>query len=170
MVQIMGSVAVQAVKKMVPPLFVRAVVTGALFGAVVSVGLSVFSTIQAALYPEQFGLFGLNAGQILFMAILGLFIGAIAGLATCTGAVAALWFEATESSVVVPRTLTAGIGAGAMTVIYTVVVLHVLGATGLGLVGIGVGFATVSGLLAALHTQRLIRRSQVSSPGGDLLT
>ena len=45
-----------------------------------------------------------------------------------------------------------------MTVVYTVVVFYVLGTTGLALVGIGAGVATVAGLLAAFHTRRLLRR------------
>lgn len=85
----MGLVAVQTLKKIVLPLFIRAVFTGALLGASVSAGISGFSTIQAALHPGQFGLWGMNGAQIFFMAILGLIIGAFAGLATCAGTLAA---------------------------------------------------------------------------------
>jgi hypothetical protein len=45
-----------------------------------------------------------------------------------------------------------------VTAVYTVIAFHALGATGLALAGFGAGFATVSGLLAAIHTRRLIRR------------
>lgn len=157
----MGLEAAQTVKTIVLPLFIRAVFTGALLGAFVSAGLSGFSTLQAALDPEQFGLWGMNGGQIFFMAILGLLVGALAGLATCAGTIAALWVEAAQSSsVTVPRALTAGLGAGAVTVIYSVTVFSVLGTTGLALVGIGFGIATFSGVLAAFHTRQLVRRYQ----------
>ena len=157
----MGLEAVQTVKIIVLPLVIRAVFTGALLGAFVSAGISGFSTLQAALYPEQFGLWGLNGGQIFFMAILGLLVGVLAALATCAGTIAALWVEAAQSSsVAVPRELTAGLGAGAVTVIYSVIVFSVLGTTGLALVGIGFGIATVSGALAAFHTRLLVRRYQ----------
>jgi hypothetical protein len=101
----------------------------------------------------------MNGGQIFFMAILGLVVGAVAGLAAGAGSVAALWIDASNSlSVVLPRPLTAGLGAAAVTIVYTVIAFHLLGATGLALAGFGAGFATVSGLLAAFHTRRLIRR------------
>ncbi len=45
-----------------------------------------------------------------------------------------------------------------MTFVYTLIVFYVLGTTGLALVGIGIGFAAVSGLLAASYTRLLIRR------------
>jgi hypothetical protein len=119
----------------------------------------VFSTVQAALYPEQFGLWGMNGSQIFFIAILGLVIGAVAGLAAGAGSIAALWIAANTSiSVVLPRALTAGLGAAAVTAVYTVIAFHALGATGWALAGFGAGFAAVSGLLAAFHTRRLIRR------------
>lgn len=141
------------------PLFVRAVFTGALLGACISAGVSGFSTVQAALYPERFGLWGMNGGQILFMALIGLSVGTIAGLAACAGSVAALWIEATTSSSdILPRALAAGLGAGAMTAFYTVTAFHVLGATGWALAGIGAGLAAVSGLLAGFHTRRLACR------------
>ena len=160
----MGPAAVRNVKTVAPPLLVRAVSTGALLGAFISAGTSVFSTVQAALYPAQFGLWGMNGGQIFFIAILGLVIGAVAGLAAGAGSVAALWIDANTSlSVVLPRALTAGFGAAAVTAVYTVIAFHALGATGLALAGFGAGFATVSGLLAAFHTRRLIRRYH--SPG-----
>lgn len=155
----MGLEAVQTVKTMLLPLVVRAVTTGALLGAFVSAGISGFSTLQAALYPDQFGPWGMNAGQIFFMAILGLPFGALAGLAAFAGTMAALWVEAGQSSsVTVPRARTAGLGAGAVTVMYSVVVLSAFGTTGLPLVGIGLGIACVSGMLAAFHTRRLVRR------------
>lgn len=155
----MGPAAVRNVKTVASPLLVRAVFTGALLGACISAGISAFSTIQAVLYPEQFGLWGMNGGQIFFMAILGLVVGAVAGLATGAGSVAALWIDASTSlSVVLPRALTAGLGAAAVTAVYTVIAFHISGATGWALAGFGAGFATVSGLLAAFHTRRLIRR------------
>ncbi|WP_307035491.1 hypothetical protein [Arthrobacter sp. B3I4] len=76
------------------PLLVRAVLTGALLGATVGAGISAFSTIQAVLYPEQFGLWGMNGGQIFFMSLLGLVVGSAAGLATGAGSVVALWIDA----------------------------------------------------------------------------
>lgn len=116
------------------------------------------STIQAVLYPEQFGQWGMNGGQIFFMAMVGLVVGAFAGLAAGAGSVAALWIEArTSLSVVQPRALTAGLGAAAVTAVYTVIAFHVLGATGPALAGFTVGFATVSGLVAAFHTRLLTR-------------
>lgn len=155
----MGPAAVRNVKTVALPLLVRAVSTGALLGTFISAGTSVFSTVQAALYPEQFGLWGMNGGQIFFMAMLGLVVGAVAGLATGAGSVAALWIDANTSlSVVLPRALTAGLGAAAVTAVYTVIAFHALGATGWALAGFGAVFATVSGLLAAFHTRRLIRR------------
>ncbi|MCQ9163976.1 hypothetical protein [Arthrobacter sp. STN4] len=142
------------------PLLAGAVFAGALLGACVSAGVSVFSSIQAALYPEQFGLWGMNGGQIFFMTMLGLVVGAVAGLATGAGSVVALGIDAsTSSSGVLPRALTAGLGAAVVTAIYTVIAFHVLGASGLALAGLGAGFATISGLLAAFHTRRLIRRN-----------
>lgn len=78
----MGPAAVRNVKTVALPLLVRAVFTGALLGACISGGISAFSTVQAVLYPEQFGLWGMNVGQIFFMAMLGLVVGAVAGLAT----------------------------------------------------------------------------------------
>jgi hypothetical protein len=155
----MGPAAVRNVKTVALPLLVRAVFTGALLGGFISAGISSFSAVQAALYPEQFGLWGMNGGQIFFMTMLGLVVGAVAGLATGAGSVAALWIDASTSlSVVLPRALTAGLGAAAVTAVYTVIAFHALGATGLALAGFGAGFATVSGLLAAIHTRRLIRR------------
>lgn len=150
----MRPVAVRNVKTVALPLLVRAVFTGALLGACISGGISVSSTVQAALYPEQFGLWGMNGGQIFFMAVLGLVVGAVAGLAAGAGSVAALWIDASNSlSVVLPRPLTAGLGAAAVTIVYTVIAFYLLGATGLALAGFGAGFATVSGLLAAFHTR-----------------
>lgn len=155
----MGPAAVRNVKAVALPLLVRAVFTGALLGACISGGTSVFSTVQAALYPEHSGLWGVNGGQIFFVVMLGLVIGAVAGLAAGAGSVAALWIDASESlSVVLPRALTAGLGAAAVTAVYTVIAFHALGATGWALAGFGAGFAAVSGLLAAFHTRRLIRR------------
>ncbi|WP_148045235.1 hypothetical protein [Arthrobacter oryzae] len=155
----MGSAAVRNVKTVALPLLVRAVFTGAVLGACIGGGISTFSTIQSVLYPEQFGLWGMNGGQIFFMAILGLVVGAVAGLATSAGSVAALWIDArTSLAVVLPRALTAGSGAAAVTAVYTGIAFHVLGATGLALAGLGAGFATVAGLLAAFHTRRLVRR------------
>ena len=146
---------------MVLPLMIRAILSGAVLGASVSAGISGFSTLQAALYPEQFGLWGMSGGQIFFMAILGLLVGALAGLATGAGTVAALWVEAARSSAAtVPRALTAGLGASAATVIYTLIVFHALGATGLALGAIGFGIATVAGVVAAFHTRLLVRHSQ----------
>ncbi|MDJ0322013.1 hypothetical protein [Pseudarthrobacter sp. PS3-L1] len=155
----MGPAAIRNVKTVALPLLVRAVSTGALLGACISAGISAFSIVQAALYPEQFGLWGMNGGQIFFMAVLGLVLGAGAGLATGAGSVAALWIDASTSlSVVLPGALTAGLGAAAVTAVYTVVAFHALGETGLALAGFGASFATVSGLLAAFHTRRLIQR------------
>lgn len=155
----MGPVAVRNVKTVALPLLVRAVSTGALLGACISGGISGISTVQALLYPEQFGSWGMNGGQIFFMAMLGLTVGAIAGLATGAGSVAALWIEATtSSSVMLPRALTAGLGAAAVTVVYTVIASYVLGSTGLALAGVGAGLSTIAGLLAAFHTRRLVRR------------
>lgn len=155
----MGPVAEQNVKTVAAPLLVRAVRIGALLGACVSGGIAAFSAVQAALDPEQFGLWGMNGGQIFFMVMLGLAVGAVAGLATFAGSIAALWIDATASSAVVqPRALTAGLGAGAVTAVYTSTVLHALGTTGWALVGVGAGLATVSGLLAAFYTGRLCRR------------
>ena len=157
----MGLDAVQTVKTMVLPLLIRAVLTGAILGASVSAGISGFSTLQAALYPEQFGLWGMSGGRIFFMAILGLLVGALAGLATWAGTVAALWVEAAQSSsFTVPRALTAGLGAGAVTLIYSVIAFHALGTSGLALVVIGTGIATVAGVVAAFHTRLLVRHSQ----------
>jgi hypothetical protein len=155
----MRPAAVRNVKTVALPLLVRAVFTGALLGVCISGGISTISTVQAALYPEQFGLWGMNGGQIFFMSMLGLVVGAVAGLAAGAGSVAALWIDASmSSSVAMPRALTAGLGAATVTAVYTVVVFHTLGATGLALAGFGTGFATVFGLLAAFHTRRLIRR------------
>lgn len=155
----MGLAAVRNVKTAALPLFVRAIFTGGLLGACTSAGISGFSIAQAALYPEQFGPWGMNSGQFLFMAVLGLMVGAVAGLTTCAGSVAALWVEAAASSSdILPRTLTAGLGAGVMTGVYTVIVFQVLGAAGLALAGFGAGFAAASGLLAAFFTRRLVRR------------
>ena len=72
----------------------------------------------------------------------------------------ALGIDASTSlSVVLPRAPTAGLGAAAVTAFYTVIAFHVLGASGLALAGFGACFATVSGLLAAFHTRRLICRN-----------
>ena len=60
----MGQAAERNVKTVALPLLVRAVSTGALLGTLISAGTSLFSTVQAALYPEQFGLWGMNGGQI----------------------------------------------------------------------------------------------------------
>ena len=155
----MGPAAARNAKKVALPLLIRAIWSGALLGACVSAGISAFSTIQAVLYPEQFGQWGMNGGQIFFMAMVGLVVGAFAGLAAGAGSVAALWTEArTSLSVVHPRALTAGLGAAAVTAIYAVIAFQVLGATGLALAGFTVGFATVSGLVAAFHTKLLTRR------------
>lgn len=155
----MDPAAVRNVKTIALPLLVRAVSTGALLGTCVSAGISAISIIQAVLYPEQFGLWGMNGGQIFFMAMLGLAVGAVAGLVTGVGSVAALWIDASMSlSVAMPRALTAGLGAAAVTAVYTVIAFRALGATGWALAGFGAGFAAVSGLLAAFHTRRLIRR------------
>ena len=82
----------------------------------------------------------MNGGQIFFIAILGLVTGAVAGLATGAGSVAALWIDANASlSVVLPRALTAGMGAAAVTAVYTVIAFHALGATGWTLAGFGAG-------------------------------
>jgi hypothetical protein len=51
----MGAAAMRNVKTIGLPLLARAIFTGALLGARISAGISVFSTIQAALHPEQFG-------------------------------------------------------------------------------------------------------------------
>ena len=155
----MGPAAVRNAKKVALPLLIRAVWSGALLGACVSAGISVFSTIQAVLYPEQFGLWGMNGGQIFFMAVVGLVVGSFAGLAAGAGSVAALWIEASPSlSVVQPRAPTAGLGAAAVTAAYTVIACHALGATGAALAGFTAGFASVSGLVAAFHTRLLTRR------------
>lgn len=155
----MGPAAVRNVKTVALPLLVRAVFTGALLGSCVSGGISAFSTVQTVLYPEQFGLWGMTGGQIFFMAMFGLIVGAVAGLAAGAGSVAALWIDASASlSVVLPRALIAGLGAAAVTAVYTVIAFQALGATGLALAGFGAGFAAVSWLLAAFHTRRLIRR------------
>jgi hypothetical protein len=156
----MGLEAVRKVKAMVLRLLIRAVVSGAILGASLSAGISGFSALQAALDPEQFGLWGMSGGQIFFLAILGLLVGALAGLATGAGTVAALWVEAAQSSsATVPRALTAGLGAGAVTVIYSVIVFQALGASGLALAAIGFGIATVAGVVAAFHTRLLVRHS-----------
>ena len=76
----MGPAAVRNVKTAALPLLVRAVFTGAPLGMCVSAGVSVFSRIQAVLYPEQFGLWNMNGDQIFSMAMLGLVVGAVAGL------------------------------------------------------------------------------------------
>ena len=94
----MGPAAVRNVRTVALPLLVRAVFTGALLGACISGGISAFSTVQAVLYPEQFGLWGMNGGQIFFMAMVGLVVGAVAGLAMGAGSAAALWIDATTSS------------------------------------------------------------------------
>lgn len=159
----MGPVAVRNVKTVALPLLIRAVSTGALLGACLSAGVTGFSAIQAALYPEQFGLWGWNGGQILFVTMIGFALGAVAGLATGAGSIAAIWGEATtSSSVVVPRAFTAGLGAGVTTFLYTAIVFYVFGTTGLAAVGIGAGIAAVAGLLAAFQTRRLVRAKRMA--------
>lgn len=163
----MGLESEQTVRRMVLPLFSRAVLMGALLGAFVSAGMAGFSAIQAALYPEQFGLWGMSGGQIFFVAIIGFLVGGLAGLVTGVGTVAALWVEAAHSSsAIAPRSLTAGLGAGLMTVIYAFIVLYVIGTKGVALATIGVGLATVSGVVAASHTRRLVRRYQSTLKDG----
>ncbi len=160
----MGLLAVRTLKSIVVPLLVRAVGTGALAGACISAGIAAISTIQAALYPEQFGLWGMHAGQIFFMAMIGLVVGAVAGVATWAGSVAALWIEvAMAASIVLPRARTAGLGAGAMTMGYAVVVPYALGMTGVAMVAIGAGLGTVSGLLAAFYARQLVSGTRRSS-------
>ena len=161
----MGPAAIQNVKMMMLPLLVRTVSTGALLGAGLSAGAAGFSTVQAALYPEQFGAWGWNAGQILSITFVGFAIGAVAGLATGAGSVAALWIDTTtSSSPALPRSLTAGAGAAVTTFLYTTVVVSVSGLPGLAAVEIGAVLAAVAGLLAAFHTRRLVRMSHRGTP------
>lgn len=161
----MDSEAAPKLKTIALPLVIRAVLTGALLGAFISAGASAFSTLQASLYPDQFGLWGMNGGQILFMTMLGLVIGSVAGVATGAGSVLALWVKTnTSSAVALPGTLTAGLGAAAVTGVYIVIAFHVLGVTGVALAGFGAGFAIVAGVLAALGTRRLIRRGRSVDP------
>lgn len=99
----------------------------------------------------------MHAGQIFFMAMMGLVIGAVAGMATWAGSVAALWIDvAVAASIELPRARTAGLGAGAMTMGYAVVVPYALGMTGAAMVAIGAGLGTVSVLLAAFYARQLI--------------
>ncbi len=91
---------------------------------------------------------------------------AVAGLATGTGSVAALWIGATTTSAspALPRSLTAGAGAAVTTFLYTTVVVRVSGLPGPAAVGVGAVLAAVAGLLAAFHTRRLVRMSRRATP------
>lgn len=161
----MGPAAVRKVKTLILPLLVRAVATGALLGAGLSAAATGLSAVQAALYPEPFGAWGWNAGQILFITFVGFAIGTVAWLATGAGSVAALWINATTSSTpALPPTLTAGLGAAVTTFLCTTVVVNVSGLPGLAAAGIGAVLAAVAGSLAALHTRRLIRKAHPGTP------
>lgn len=140
------------VAPVVLPLFVRAAVTGALLGAFVGAAITLLSLVT-----QPHGSIWRGFTQMVVLGMIGLFVGALAGLVTCVGALIGLRLNPRISSPgKSPGTRAGALGAGIMTTIYVGFGLTLVGNLPLPSFVIATGFGMVAASLAAFQIRRLV--------------
>ncbi|KNC20373.1 hypothetical protein AC792_01065 [Arthrobacter sp. RIT-PI-e] len=129
-------------------------------GLAVAVGLSVYYVAEMTWHREQFG-WDLEPGFIFIFVVVGVVVGPVVGLAGGLGAVLLLRLRAAFYPPALMHYLwTAGLGAGAVATLGAVVVLNAffIDPTTAMMVVVGLSLGVVSGIIAALQTQRVLTR------------
>lgn len=135
------------------PLLLRAAVAGALLGASVGAGLTLLDLIA-----QQRGSLWLGFTQMVVLGMIGIPVGALAGLMTGVGALISLRMARISSPESFPNGRAGALGAGLMTIIYLGVGLTLLGNIPLPSFLTAAGFGVVAALLAAFQIRRLNHR------------
>lgn len=135
------------------PLLLRAAVAGASLGAFVGAGLTLLDLIA-----QQHGSLWLGFTQMVVLGMIGIPVGALAGLMTGVGALISLRMARISSPESFPNGRAGALGAGLMTIIYLGVGLTLVGNMPLPSFLTATGFAVVAALLAAFQIRRLNHR------------
>lgn len=134
------------------PLLLRAAVAGALLGAFVGAGSTLLDLIA-----QQHGSLWLGFSQMVVLGMIGIPVGALAGLITGVGALISLLIARMSSPESFPSGRTGALGAGIMTIIYLGVGLTLVGNMPLPSLLTATGFGVVAALLAAFQIRRLTK-------------
>lgn len=135
------------------PLLLRAAVAGALLGAFVGAGLTLVDFIA-----QQHGSLWLGFTQMVVLAMIGIPVGALAGLMTGVGALISLRMARMSSPESFPSGRAGALGAGLMTSIYIGVGLTLVWNMPLPSFVTATGFGVVAALFAAFQIRRLNHR------------